>query len=176
MPTGNGHVLLTTRYKWLAIRNGACTHELELLSPELSMNMFMGLCKMRDPKSHRESERAEIEELLKEFGGLALPIEQISAYVSVNNLKIGTFRKKYARYSKRIHTQNDGSLNEKSLATLWSVQFDRIRDKRAEEVLGLLALLPVDTPRHLLCPPEDDNGDDEISDVIDIPEDEYVLN
>ncbi|KAL6399339.1 hypothetical protein AUP68_17885 [Ilyonectria robusta] len=162
MPTGNGDVLMTTRYKWLAIRKGGHMHELCTFPPDLSLTMFMGLCKMWEQENDGASEQSEMEIFLEEFGSLALAIEQIAAYVSSRNVPIAKFRKQYARSSQRIHTNSEASPSDKSLAKLWDVQFEEIGDKPGDSI-----------PLNLSTPDEEE--DSEISDMIGFPDEEYVF-
>ncbi len=50
IPTGRGHLLITTRYKWVAFRwGGGLIHELGTFNENESLDMFEGLCKSYDP-------------------------------------------------------------------------------------------------------------------------------
>jgi len=136
--------------------------------------MFEGLCEMYEPGRDRKEERPQIKTLLLELDGLALGIEQIAAYISYRQETIETFLQQYDRDAKRIYANTQGSLAEQSLATVWEVQFEKIRGTHAATVLGILSLLaPESIPISLFIPdPNEDEWDDEISEIIGYDESE----
>ena len=143
-------------------------HELETFNENESLEMFEGLCEMYEPGRDRKDERPQIRKLLLELDGLALGIEQIAAYISYRQETIESFLQQYERAAKRIYTNTQGSPAEQSLATVWEVQFEKIRGTNAATVLGILSLLAPDSiPINLFIPdPNEEEWDDEISDII----------
>lgn len=154
LPQGHGHVLVTTRYKWLAMKIGGRPRRIEIkpFDDDQSLAMFQEVCSYYDPEFDSTSEIEETKDLLDRFGGLALGIEQIAAYITDNELSISDFIVEYERASKRIHKRLDSETGQ-SLATVWEVQFQKIQDTPAEKVLGILSLLsPDNIPMNILIP------------------------
>ncbi len=86
---------------------------------------------------------------------------------------IESFLHQYGRASKRIHSNNEGSLAEQSLATVWEVQFDQIRSSPAAKILGFISILAPDSiPVCLFIPDDDDEWDEIISEIVGYSENE----
>ncbi|KAI1130212.1 hypothetical protein F5Y10DRAFT_263299 [Nemania abortiva] len=168
IPTGNGRLLVTTRYKWLTFRfKGSRTHELRTFNDSESLEMFEELCQMYDTDRDRTMERAQSRLLLQELGGLALAIDLMAAYVSYMNIPIMRARKQIDLTLKSILFNEAASLAEKGLAAIWDVQFQGIKGTLAAKVLGLLALLAPDSiPMDLLVPDGDKEWDNEILEIL----------
>lgn len=174
LPQGRGHILITTRYRWLATKVGGHPLKIEIkpFDDDHSQEMFKEICRYYDPDFDRSSEEAEMTTLLERLGGLALGIEQIAAYVTDNELSISEFIEEYDQASKRIHA-NPNSGTGQSLATVWEVQFQRIHDTPAAKVLGALSLLSPDSvPMNILIP--DDPQKTGLDSVDTITHDEYA--
>lgn len=176
LPTGNGRVLVTTRYQWLAIRiKGGRICELDPLKEDESFEMFVGLSKRFAPDRDLAPEHDDVVALLLELGGLPLAIEQLAAYLIYRNMSVSKLRQQYARTFKRISSNAEASPGDMTLATVWDFQFEEIRNKPAATVLGFLALLSPDSiPTNLFTAEED--WDDDIVDIVGYADDVYVAS
>jgi hypothetical protein len=179
LPSGHGRIIVTTRYKWLAfkIQGPNAKREVSIFDDEESLELFEGLCTSYDPGINREQEREQIRTLLNELGGLALGIEQIAAFVSYRGESISSFLKQYEKASKKINANSESSRAEKSLATVWEVQFNKIEGSNAAKVLGYLCLMnPEAIPISLLIPDDDEQETAlDMDAVLGCDETEYTL-
>ena len=146
----SGPILVTTRYPDVASSVASIGGKLELdvFNDQESAHVFRSWRTFHDPKADPIGEEKETEELLGKMGGLALGVSQMATYIGRQQSKVGDFLKTYEQISPVIH--RTAPRGNTSLATVYEIQFKRIQDTDASQMLGLLSLLspevvPIDT-------------------------------
>lgn len=158
LPPSSGNILITTRFKRIASNapnNGPFT-ELTPLLPKESLDLFETSRCHYDQHAELGQEREATSAMLLELGGLPLGIVQIAAYIGYRELSIAEFVMKYKRMTRQIHQNTEGSKTRHSLATVWDMHFENIKDTQASKLLGLLSdLNPDDIDLRLFLPDND---------------------
>ncbi|KAI0199458.1 P-loop containing nucleoside triphosphate hydrolase protein [Astrocystis sublimbata] len=167
LPSSNGCVLITTRYKDIAREIQAQRlFELTPLSSQQSFEMFQGFRQIWGSgvfESDNANDLHATTEFLIELDGLPLAIEQMAAYATFTEKSAGDLHHEFDQSFKRLapglktktgkgpHTRSDPY--NTSLATVWNLQFAEIRNTVAGHILGLLSLLGADSiPKNLFTP------------------------
>lgn len=174
LPSTNGCVLVTTRYKEIAREIQAQgLYELPSLDSERSITMFQGLRQIWGAASDDNQDADEprrVREFLQELDGLPLAIEQMAAYASFTEKSTEELHQEFSRSFRRIAAgvktkKSSAGGSTMTLATVWDLQFTEIRGTVAGHVLGLLSLLSPDSiPKNLFTP--DDDSDEDISKIV----------
>jgi len=160
IPSAKGRIVVTTRHNWLAFKIEGAKLEVDIFNPDESIEMFRELCEIYKPNIDRSSENGQIATLLAELNGHPLAIAQIAAYVSYTGTSMSSFLREYERASKRIHADEESSRADKSLATLWVLQFDKVHNTpAAAKILGFLSLLSPDTISKSIFHPKEVKGE-----------------
>ncbi|KAJ4295250.1 hypothetical protein N0V90_007261 [Kalmusia sp. IMI 367209] len=163
-----GDIIITTRYKEQAQKVPGNSHSvaLDVLDKEDAQVMFASMrerYKVSLKPPYTEPETEAMNKLLKHFGGHALGLEQMAAYIAYEDI---TFTECLNRYEKKGQSvlrfegmSND--LAQYNLAMLWNMQFDLLMSdtvgKSALNLLAMLSLLaPDDIPCALFANDEDD--------------------
>ena len=154
LPACSGPILVTTRYQQVASSVASIGGKLELdvFNDQESADVFRSWRTFHDPQANPNGEEKDTEELLREVGGLALGISHMAGYIGRQKSKVRDFLEKYERISPFIRrTVQEG--NTHSLATVYEIQFKRIQDTDASQMLGLLSLLsPEVIPFNIFLP------------------------
>ncbi|KAK3345809.1 hypothetical protein B0T25DRAFT_460837 [Lasiosphaeria hispida] len=159
--TARGSVMVTTRFfSRLARVPGHMTPiELSKFDPDMSLRFFNSIRTARDPTCDIDKEVEETREVLETIDGLALGIKQMAYYITKKRFTISMFQEKYSTTARYILTCNPPEDTD-SLASLWSLQFQDIKDTNSFKLLGMLALAHAeDIPRDLFELDEPLEGD-----------------
>ncbi len=143
---GGGRVIVTSRLaNW---NEGVQTIALGVLSEVASVAYLLGKCLTRRETDDDGDAAAA---LADDLGGLALALEQASAFINLHGLSFAEYHKRWAREDAAVRAWFDEDLMRypRSVATTWETSFAELGDD-ARALLRLLCWLSTDpAPRDL---------------------------
>ncbi len=148
--SGNGHVLITSRFQRVARTLVSSEDSLIHVTPMTSLEA-VSLLRIRVPKDR--STESDAIELANELDCLPLAIKQATAYISATNTSIKDYLKLFSKddaYQRRLLEKTYGDIGsdihddlQDSVILTWQISFDQIRLQRpaAANVLSLMGTL-----------------------------------
>ncbi|HKP04430.1 MAG TPA: tetratricopeptide repeat protein [Chthoniobacterales bacterium] len=141
-----GRVIITSRLaSWNA---GVQKLALGVLSEVASVAYLLGKCLTR---LETENDGEAVAALARDLGGLALALEQASAFINLHGLSFAEYRERWAREDAAVRAWFDEDLMRypRSVATTWETSFAELGDD-ARALLRLLCWVSTDpAPRGL---------------------------
>jgi tetratricopeptide (TPR) repeat protein len=142
----SGRVIITSRLAdW---SEGVQTLPLSVFSEATSVAYLLRKCMTRREEAN-DADPAAV--LARDLGGLALALEQASAFINLHGLSFGEYRERWAREDAAVRAWFDEGLMRypRSVATTWETSFAELGDD-ARALLRLLCWLSTEpTPRGL---------------------------
>ncbi len=150
-PSLGGHLLLTTR----AVATGRLAHrlEIEILQAEQGALLLLRRAKLIEPFAELSEAEPQDRELAlrisQELGGLPLALDQAGAYLEETGEDLDSYWHLYQQHRAHLLRERRAGLvadHPDSVATTWSLSFQRIEEKNpaAADLLRLLAYLFAD--------------------------------
>jgi tetratricopeptide (TPR) repeat protein len=141
MPSGSGHVIVTTRYFFQhAMIRGFHVRKLD---PEDSLMVFNTYRHMYDSNVDASEEEADSRALLERFDGLPLAMKVAARYIKdLGGVK--NFLNEYVAMEDEFLEEADGMSAHQKLNTIWELPFARLSNEsyaNARKLFGLLCLM-----------------------------------
>lgn len=162
--TSRNHVLLTTRADDLSSLSLSLGFSrplrMETFTPEQGARLLL----VRAERLERATpqSRQEAEQIARDLGGLALAIDQAGAYLAATGASFSSYLQLLHQRSTDLLKQQRNSLYPASVATTWSISFERVevRNPTAAELLRFCAFLAPDAiPEEILAQGAEHLGD-----------------
>ena len=131
-PSSTGSLLLTTRYKAVAIVKGESLALKPFNDPE-AWALFTKLIKWNDLATVEEAEIEAAKLLLTKLQGLALGIRQMVALIKVKGKGVASFLNRYRK--GRLRDDGSSKLDDYnfSLDTIWQTAFNTLEKRGAQK-------------------------------------------
>jgi len=133
-PPGQGHSLITTRNRMLALEPAGSGLEVHTFPNQEGAIFLMNLLPSRDSTSDDDSTAAT--QLSSALGGHPLAICDMASFIHRRAYSISEFLKIYETHADKIHQRGD-------LASLWRLSFESLSGS-ASNLLAILCLLSPD--------------------------------
>jgi hypothetical protein len=143
--SGQGSILVTTRYKHVAVTLISPYVELKTFTENESLDLFERILGWNDTPVVPPEEKVSASLLMKRFGGLGLAIQQAATMIAAEGWTVKRYYTSYLRDYSRFHQKSVDQINyDHSLATVWSLAFQNL-SASASALLSLLSLLSPDS-------------------------------
>ena len=144
-----GHLLVTTRAADLSPFGLGIEHALvvQTFDPAQGAQLLLhraGLLPANEPFDHTGiKDRLRAQALSLELGGLPLALDQAGAYLAATQIDLLTYQQVYQQHRASLLAERRGREHPESVATTWSLSFQRVAEKNAAaaDVLRLCAYL-----------------------------------
>jgi len=150
LPSGSGHLLITTR----AHATGRTAHAVALETMDLDEGTLLLLrrAKLVSPTESLamvpERERTDAENITQELGGLPLALDQAGAYIEETGCRLSDYLERYHRHPTFMLKRRGAFVVDypDSVATTWVPSFEKVQQANAAaaELLRLCAFLAPD--------------------------------